>query len=354
MDVDQPPKGKVNYATIDERKSEESDDSNINLSSISEPQSQLSDQSSPECSPLRQEKSLESEKECSSSDEVSPRLLHKEIRQKLLEFYRAGLSELDVIHKNITGLNKRTVYRHFQKLRQTGISLRKSGSGRRFKLTNMHKQIIFEIIKSDHFLTVKEIADRASSNLPEVNRISPTTVWRFIRSQGFMSKLPIEKHILTETQKSVLKKFWEQNIDRDWTNVIFTDETTFRVGKKKRRCWLMPNIPNYTSIRKLSKKVNAWGAISTKGKVNLYLFINNLTKEEYVKILSDNLKDLRKIGRKNFLFQCDNDPKHKCKLALEFYSKNKLDRLEWPPYSPDLNPIENVWGIVKQQVNKCD
>ena len=54
------------------------------------------------------------------------------------------------------------------------------------------------------------------------------------------------------------------------------------------------------------------------------------------------------------MFQCDNDPKHKSKLALEFYSKNKFDRLEWPPYSPDLNPIENVWRIVKQQVNKRD
>ena len=47
-------------------------------------------------------------------------------------------------------------------------------------------------------------------------------------------------------------------------------------------------------------------------------------------------------------------PKAQSKLALEFYSKNKFDRFEWPPYSPDLNPIENVWGIVKQQVNKCD
>ena len=54
------------------------------------------------------------------------------------------------------------------------------------------------------------------------------------------------------------------------------------------------------------------------------------------------------------MFQCDNDPKHKSKLALEFYSKNELDRLEWPPYSPYLNPFENFWGIVKQQVNKCD
>ena len=109
----------------------------------------------------------------------------------MLEFYRAGLSEFDIIHKNITGLNKRTVYRHFQKLKQTGTSLRKSDSGR-CKLTNMHKQMIFEIIKSDHFLIVKEIADRANSNLPEVDRISPTTVWRFKRSQGFLSKLPIK------------------------------------------------------------------------------------------------------------------------------------------------------------------
>ena len=215
MDVDQPPNIKVNYATIDERKSEESDDSkNIHLSSISEPQSQLSDQSSLEYSPLRQEKSLESEKECSSSVEVSPRLLHKEIRQKLQEFYRAGLSELDVIHKNITGLNKRTVSRHFQKLKQTGTSLRKSCSGRRCKLTNMHKQLIFEIIKSNHFLTVNEIADRASSNLPEVDRISPTTVWRFIRSQGFFSKLPIktyfDRNSKISSQKVLRTKYWQR------------------------------------------------------------------------------------------------------------------------------------------------
>ena len=36
---------------------------------------------------------------------------------------------------------------------------------------------------------------------------------------------------MTETQKSVCKKFRE-NKDIDWTNVIFKDETTFRVGKK--------------------------------------------------------------------------------------------------------------------------
>ena len=67
--------------------------------------------------------------------------------------------------------------------------------------------MIFEIIQSDHFLTVKEIAIRVSSNLPEVDHIYPTTVWRLKRSQGFLSKLPIENIFLTETQKLVRKKF---------------------------------------------------------------------------------------------------------------------------------------------------
>ena len=65
----------------------------------------------------------------------------------------------------------------------------------------------------------------------------------------------------------------------------------------------MPNIQSYISIRKLSKKVNVWWAISIKGKVKLYLFINKPTKEEYAKILSENLMYLREIGeKKNFLF----------------------------------------------------
>ena len=103
-----------------------------------------------------------------------------------------------------------------------------------------------------------------------------------------MIKLPIEKYILREFQRSALKKIREQNIDRDWTNVVLTDEFTFGVEK---RYWLLPNIPNCTTIRKLNKWKH--GAISRDGKVNLHLFVNNLTKVDYVKILRDSFKDIK-------------------------------------------------------------
>ena len=60
-----------------------------------------------------------------ASEKVSPRLSHKEIKQKWQELYRAGLSETDVIKKNIEGLNRRTVYRRFKKLREKGTNQRK-------------------------------------------------------------------------------------------------------------------------------------------------------------------------------------------------------------------------------------
>ena len=143
--------------------------------------------------------------------------------------------------------------------------------------------MIFEIIKSDHFLTVKEIANRASSNLPEVDRISPTTVWSFIRNQSFWVNCLLKNIFWQKLKNQLAKSFENKNIDRDWTNVIFTDETTFRVGKKKRRCWLMPNILNYTSIRKLSKKVNAWEPFQLKENLAYIYLLTVLQKKNTLK-----------------------------------------------------------------------
>ena len=43
---------------------------------------------------------------------------------------------------------------------------------------------------------------------------------------------------------------------------------------------------------------------------------------------------------------------HKNAAAKEFNTKNKIKCIEWPNYLSDLNPIENLWGLMKEKLSK--
>ncbi|KAI0997312.1 hypothetical protein K3495_g10874 [Podosphaera aphanis] len=51
--------------------------------------------------------------------------------------------------------------------------------------------------------------------------------------------------------------------------------------------------------------------------------------------------------RQDLQLMQDNAPSHKATQTMRELSERKICPIEWPPYSPDLNPIENVWNMMK-------
>lgn len=53
------------------------------------------------------------------------------------------------------------------------------------------------------------------------------------------------------------------------------------------------------------------------------------------------------------IFMQDNAPIHKAHIIRDWFIENGIDVMDWPPYSPDLNPIENLWKMLKAEINRA-
>ena len=132
-------------------------------------------------------------------------------------------------------------------------------------------------------------------------------------------------------------------------NVVFTDESTIQLECHRRKCFRKKKMPRRLKYRhKHLPKVHVWGGISKQGATQLVMFSGIMNATKYGDILSASLVPFiaERFPTTHRLYQ-DNDPKHTSRYIQRFFADNRVNWWKSPAESPDLNPIELVWGSMK-------
>lgn len=180
-----------------------------------------------------------------------------------------------------------------------------------------------------------------------------------LNEKRFFGRVARRKHFISQINKEKRLKFAKEHLNKsdEFWNVIFTEESKFNICGLYQYVWRKANselepknlIP---TVKHGGGSVLVWGCMAANGVGNLIFVDEIMTATVYVNILRHNLKQsAQKLGlEKTFLFQQDNDPKHRARKTEDWLLYNAHRQLTPPPIT-DMNPIENLY-LDQVHINK--
>ncbi|KAJ6094481.1 hypothetical protein N7467_001994 [Penicillium canescens] len=252
--------------------------------------------------------------------------------------------------------------------RQKQESLPRSGPPG--KLTEEDRDRIYDTIQEKPSILIEDL-------LGEVDfKVHRTSIWRLTYEMGLQKWRKMQRPSLTPLHAEKRLRWalrYQQFTSTDWARVYWSDECTVERGIGQRQEWtftrpkdqLFQHLKEGSQVQMIPArgqqiKQMFWAAFcglprrsglipllgdpeSQRGSVS-----SRTIEELYRRVLPTLLNSL---GH-NAIFQQDNAPVHTAYIVRDALNELEYEIMEWPPYSPDLNPIENIWALLKAEILK--
>ena len=202
---------------------------------------------------------------------------------------------------------------------------------------------------------------------------STSTIRRRLHNDLIRKWRALDRALLDKThaKKRLAWAKAHQHLTRDdWAKVVWSDECPIQKDSARRQIWVFrhqtkaekyapQNVRGKTKEGDLVQMV--WGCFMGNKLGPIVSITGHINSDAYVTTLRDHLtpflEALANDGITDIIFQQDNSPVHSSKKTREFLETvaigdKKIQIIEWPPHSPDMNPIENLWAYLKLELNR--
>lgn len=190
--------------------------------------------------------------------------------------------------------------------------------------------------------------------------VSTQTVRNRLRDVGIRCRRPRKVPILTRRHRQARLAWARQHLRftrADWANVLFVDETriTLRCADGRKRIYRRRGERNSANCLLQADQfgggsIMIWAGISMHTKTQIVSIQGNMNARRYQTDIVQPVLIPHIAANRGMQLVQDNAPCHVARTTLTMLHVNNIRVIPFPAKSPDLNPIEHVWDVLKQKV----
>ena len=284
------------------------------------------------------------------------------IRERICELHAIGWG-YKRIHTRYPQIPLSTIRYTIKKEPERTAGVSKPRSGRPTILNSTEKVRLFEVIIENPKITYEDL-------LAEVSyKVKKESIRRLLNTEHHRKWRCMWRPDLNE-EKAIKRLRWARRYEHftpeDWARVFWSDECTVERGIGVRREWTFIRPKDQCRLHQVQglphkgKQVKQmfWAAFSGAQRRSGLIPLFGDPESERGGINRFVIRDLYTrilpvlLANEGSIFQHDNAPTHTAYVVRDALRDMDIEVMEWPPYSPDLNPIENLWALLKAEIYK--